>query len=114
MKYILNDDGEPEPCEDFVQWGMWFETASRRVAIATFAYKEYQFVISTVFLGMDHKHFSGPPILWETMVFRDNEALWFDRCGGSREQAEAMHEDVCKKVMDKTRNACSRVMHELI
>ena len=111
MKYILNDDGEPEPCEDIVRWSNWFETAARRVAITNI---NDTYLVSTVFLSVDHKHFAGPPILWETMVFKGNEGLWFDRCGGSREQAEAMHDMVCKKVADKTRNACSRVVHELI
>lgn len=28
-------------------------------------------IVSTVFLGVDHSHGSGPPILFETMVFND-------------------------------------------
>jgi len=31
--------------------------------------------ISTIFLGVDHAWFGGPPVLWETMVFggKDDE-----------------------------------------
>lgn len=118
MKYILDSNGEPLACEDIMQWGNWFETADRRVAVTAIddprIDSDVSYLVSTVFLGVDHRHFNGPPILWETMVFRGREGLWFDRCGGSREQAEAMHQNVCKKVMDKTRNAKDRIMHQVI
>lgn len=46
--------------------------------------------VSTVFLGADVA-FSGPPILWETAVFIGTHCETVEHCGGSREQAEAMH-----------------------
>lgn len=52
------------------------------------------FHVSTVFLGLDH-NFSGtgPPVLWETMVFDDGGLADFEqkRCAGGRDQAEEMH-----------------------
>ena len=55
--------------------------------------------VSTVFLGLDH-NFSkkGPALVWETMVFGGELDQEQDRCSGSREQAEAMHERMVKRV----------------
>ena len=105
MKYILDDNGEPVLCEDIVAWGAWFETAWRRVALTMIDDIDAEgvnkgYAVSTVFLGLDHNHFAGPPVVWETIVFKGGEGLWFDRCAGSREQAEAMHERMCAKVRD--------------
>lgn len=32
--------------------------------------------VSTVFLGLDHQHGDGPPLLWETMIFGDGPVPW--------------------------------------
>ena len=71
MQYILNRLGEPVLCPDFLKWGRWMEGRGNRfVAHDTIAGID----ISTVFLGRDHNHFGGgPPVLWETMIFADNE-----------------------------------------
>lgn len=60
------------------------------------------FHISTVFIGLDH-NFSpdGPPVLWETMVFDDqNGRADFEqvRCAGSWDQAEEMHRRMVEQV----------------
>jgi hypothetical protein len=104
MKYILNALGEPEQCDDIMDWAMWFETASRRVALTKLdePHTDVTYIVSTVFLGLNYNHFSGPPILWETMVFKGDKGMWFDRCGGSREQAEAMHDNMCRKITERT------------
>ena len=90
-KYKLDARGEPIPEPDLRKWAEWCETADRRVA------KDYigSAEVSTVFLGLDH-NFSdrGNPILWETMVFGGPMNGEMHRCGGSREQAEAMHHRV--------------------
>ena len=106
MKYILNDKGEPMLCDDIVTWANWFEAADRRVAIT----QVEGCIVSTAFLGIDYS-FSGPPIVWETMVFKGEESLWFDRCGGSREQAEAMHDRMCRKILDRRRHLSSRIVY---
>lgn len=101
-KYILKEDGKPVLETDLVKWGQWHATSikQRRVKQETVC----GLMVSTVFLALDHNWSSkGPPILWETMVFdRNSESpsldLDMDRCSGSREQAEAMHEKMVKKV----------------
>ena len=78
-----------------VKWGRWFrDTKNRSVARD----KIGDVVISTVFLGVNHALRGGPPILWETMVFGCSMDQEVDRCSGSREQAEAMHNEMVERV----------------
>ena len=63
-KYIL-DGHEPKPA-DLMEWAHWFENADRQIDHTTVG----DVRVSTVFLGLDHRFgASGPPILFETMVF---------------------------------------------
>jgi hypothetical protein len=95
--YILDENGKPRVEPDLWTWAMWFEKADRQVA-ETFVGDLW---VSTVFLGLDHSWGNGPPILWETMVF---DQAWnekdIDRCTGSREQAEAMHEKMVGRAQE--------------
>ncbi len=73
---------------DLMTWARWFETADRVVMRTEIPGG----VISTVFLGLDHNFRDvGPPLLFETMIFRDGESSgeqW--RCSTWLE-AEAQH-----------------------
>jgi hypothetical protein len=67
-KATLNfETGEIKPATDLVEWAQWLENASRHVG-----YDEVSgFVVSTVFLGINHSFFGkGRPLWFETMVFR--------------------------------------------
>lgn len=96
--YILNKRGEPVPSELFAA-AKWFEeSGDAKVVCKT---RIGRSTVSTVFLWFDHgMGYDEVPILWETMVFSDDKSLdgIQERCGGSREQAEAMHERVVKQV----------------
>lgn len=96
MYYIL-DENAVVPAESVQKWAQWFEKSDRRVALTEFG----PYRISTVFLGFDHNFMeSGPPVLWETMVFGKGPlSEKMDRCSGTREQAEAMHQSVVDWVM---------------
>lgn len=102
MKYILDSKGEPVPCENLYQWAQFMEQADRRVLAKTMIGEgDGACTVSTVFLGLDHSFAEGAdPILWETMVFGGVLAEACDRCGGSREQAEAMHVRMVAKVRE--------------
>jgi hypothetical protein len=92
--WILDKNGRPVAV-DLLTWAGWFETAERIIAQETIA----QNWISTVFLGIDHNfEMRGPPILWETMTFGAKLNNQMRRCAGSREQAEAMHEEMVWRV----------------
>jgi hypothetical protein len=78
----------PVPESDLLRWAYWMETADRVVAQDRIGAS----LISTVFLGLDHRHFGdGPPLVFETMIFTDGEAEDIvERCSTWLE-AEAQH-----------------------
>lgn len=71
-RYILDTEGEPVACDDLVAWSLWMATANRGVARGE---PVPGVLVSTVFLGIDHSHLGGPPVLWETMIlgFKNDE-----------------------------------------
>ncbi len=82
------------PCHDEREWGRWMESADRHVA------QEFvgTYLVSTVFLGLDHAIMSNDPLLFETMVFPQAEWVprkwvedWGERCG-TWDEAVDMHE----------------------
>ena len=72
LHWILDANHNPVPVDDVIQWGMWFEKhENRRVGDDTVERPDSDPVrVSTVFLGIDHNFGdSGPPLLFESMVF---------------------------------------------
>lgn len=63
-KYVLDDEGVIQAEPDLIKWAMWMEKANRTVFLDKVGPAE----VSTVFLGLDHNHLGGDPILFETMV----------------------------------------------
>ena len=74
-KYILDVDGKtPIPC-DLMTWARSCENKRplKRETVAEGV------DVSTVFLGIDHSFGSGPPLLWETMIFGGEHDGYQDR-----------------------------------
>lgn len=90
-RYRLDARGEPVFEPDPTAWSRWFETSFvQRVVGSTPLTDDVS--VSTIFLGLDHNYAStGPPVLWETMIFGGPLDQTQVRCAGSREQAQAMH-----------------------
>lgn len=70
--YILDERGLAIPCDNIYVWGEFMENGRVK-------YHKLDEVaglrISTVFLGIDHNfNPGGEPLLWETMVFDDENA----------------------------------------
>lgn len=88
MYYIL-DGHTPIAVDDVLEWARWFEENidARRVTRTEFANGSY---VSTVFIGIDHAFGSGPPLLFETMVFGGRADGWQDRYS-TWEEAEVGH-----------------------
>ena len=125
-RYIIGDDGEPEPCEDLLTWALWMETHERITLQTHYG----RIMVSTIFLGLDHNFWgSEKPVLWETMVFRrlrkprilfGGYPLWRDtidrhtRRYSSKLEALQGHHEVCIAVERcltaprKTRKALSK------
>ena len=99
-KYILNDAGEPVPCDNVLEWALFFEDGDARRVVKT---EVGPYSVSTVFLALDHSFGYGPPILYETLVFGRKEpgaddAECIGECYGTRAEAEAGHAVVVEKV----------------
>lgn len=89
-KYVINADNSVSPMDDFVEWSSRFETDERRIAYTHMADGR---VVSTVFLGINHRYFSdGPPLLFETMVFPSEKGFseeWVERTSTYAKAAES-------------------------
>jgi hypothetical protein len=102
-RYILNKQGKPVPEPDLHKWADWMETGHARVVSRQHVGES---IVSTIFLGLDHNYAEeGPPILWETLVFKGRMHGTMQRCSGSREQAESMHAEMVNLVKAKNEKA---------
>ena len=85
LYYVLDGDGVPLAVDDVLVWADWFKTAERRVALDYVGKSR----VSTVFLGIDHG-FAGAPLLFETMIFDDDESKLDLACWRYSTRAEAL------------------------
>jgi hypothetical protein len=94
-KYILDAQGHPVLCDDVFVWDLWLyvNDDARRVGLD----ERDDVRVSTVFLGLDHAFVSGPPVLWETMVFGGEHDGYQERYT-SRESAEHGHAKAVRMV----------------
>lgn len=86
--YVLDENGNPVPCEDLFKWGRFMQEYRRIVKRAEI----YDVLVSTVFLGLDHGR-DGQVLLYETMVFGGPMNGCMERYE-TREQAEEGHEKI--------------------
>lgn len=97
LLYILKDK-TPVACDDMSEWAEAQKTQDRQVKETFF---DDGTRISTVFLGLDHNHVGGKPLLFETMVFSDcqdiNEEMWRY---STWQEAETGHEVMVERVQD--------------
>ena len=100
MKYTLDKNGNPVFEPDLIKWAKWIESEKRSVANETVGDSK----ISTVFLGIDHAFDDGPLVLWETTIFGGELDQHQERCGGSRQQAQEMHNRMVQMVKDGYKN----------
>lgn len=95
-KYILVDrEPVPVPCEHLLLWADWMERARRRVALTQVG----PCTVSTVFLGLDHNYFGGPPLLFETMVFVPDDHTEVFELGGRKHELRTRSNflDICQR-----------------
>jgi hypothetical protein len=86
-KYMLKGH-EVVETTDLEEWANSYEMTNRRVGFD----ENDKYSVSTVFLGLNHAFDDGPPMLFETMVFKQgsNTDVEMDRCS-TWDEAEAMH-----------------------
>jgi len=110
--YVLDADGRTPVLEENVTaWGEWFETGNRHVAKTQIGNLGH---ISTVFLGIDHAFFGGPPILFETLGFLGlDEDEFFGRYS-TWEEAEAGHWARVKEALALVEQTAATVADTLV
>ena len=73
-RFILDADHHVVEATSWRQWGEFFENLTNRLVDYTDITS--QMYVSTVFLGIDHRFSSsGPPIVFETMVFGGPDSI---------------------------------------
>lgn len=97
--WTLDESGQPVEC-DMMTWardlGKGKEMAVNPNIVARL--QMGRALVSTVFLGLNHNWGDGPPLIWETMVFKGRLDQEQDRCSGSRADALAMHLRMVERV----------------
>ena len=93
--YIL--DGHEPVATELMAWSKWFEANVTKRHVADEMVGDVR--VSTVFLGVDHQYMDGgPPLLFETMIFRDGVADdLMERCS-TWDEALAQHAQVVERV----------------
>jgi len=86
--YIL--DGHTPVAVDLLTWARWLETAGpARIVAQTHVSDTVR--VSTVFLGLNHQHFTGGPLeIFETMIFGGPHDSYMERYA-TWDEADAGH-----------------------
>lgn len=85
-KYYVLDGKTPRKVDSLEEWARAFDPTNKHVATDNIGGAH----ISTVFLGIDHNHFGGTPLIFETMIFGGQHDGHQERCS-TWDEAEAMH-----------------------
>lgn len=102
LYYVLDEERQPLAIDDVVAWGDWFATSKDRQIADDKDEDGGDVRVSTVFLGLDHNFgASGPPILYETMVFGGPYDGSQERYA-TRDDAIAGHQRWCSRVSAAT------------
>jgi hypothetical protein len=99
-KYYLNEDKTYRPA-GLMEWAEQFETMDRHVLDD----KIDGHRVSTIWLGLDHNYFGGKPLVFETMIFVDEDGgndIYCDRYS-TWEEAEKGHMQALSWLMERLR-----------
>ncbi len=93
--YLLDNEGNPVSTKNRRAVELLLRDGPARTIAKTFmVYRGIGVEVSTVFLVLNHAHFGGPPVLWETMTFSECDHIdghqWRYT---SRKDAEQGHKD---------------------
>ena len=112
----MNENKEVVQAKDVLEWARFFEGSNNRIVKQEYVgfAEENKIWLSTVFLGFDHNFSENAkePVLWETMAFiekkepkdeldkRKQYEEFMDRCPGTWQDAEKMHNDMARKIKE--------------
>jgi hypothetical protein len=100
MSDYYNRKGEPVSAEEATQAFLRDEYQDdRRVAETTLPDGRW---VSTVFLGINHQFGEGPPLIFETMVFPNENDLSEEYCErySTEEEAQAGHDRIVRELSE--------------
>lgn len=95
--YIEDPDGTVRLAKDIQEWSAAFKDRRSHQSLITLEHDQVR--VSTVFLGLNHNFYGGPPLLYETMVFGgdlDQECRRYH----TREEAMKGHEEMVQEVIN--------------
>lgn len=102
MLYILDERGDPQPAEDMEAWfanQLAIHLDERHIiAYNTYESAGTQIEVSTVFMGINLRPQTNPPFVFETLVFRNDDAAECERYS-TKEEALAGHHTMCQLVL---------------
>jgi hypothetical protein len=96
MRYYILGNQVVVPASGAVEFGKWVETADRIVSKTQVADIE----VSTVFLGIEHQFYNGPPLFFETMVFGGDLDQTCRRCS-TWDEAVEQYETILSEVLNR-------------
>lgn len=94
--WMLDDERRPVPTTDFSEWCRWLDEAGYPVRVAETTLPRH--VVSTVFLGVNHRYDDGLPLLFETMVWEAGEGWVHQVRYVSWDDAEAGHASAVRRI----------------
>ena len=97
-RHFIEVDGVPMPV-DLYTWARAFDQRDEAWRVGNDTIGEAQ--VSTVFLGLNHRHDAGAPLLYETMIFGGDHDEYQVRYT-TREAAAAGHAAIVAWVKGKT------------
>lgn len=95
---MLYLDWDSNPIDTMTWAKMSAQDKFKRVAEDTIYIDGKKIWISTVWLGLDHNWGDGPPLIFETMVFREGKGDEMERYT-TVEQAREGHQAMVEKIM---------------
>ena len=96
MRFYILRNQIPVLASSAAEFGKWVESADRVVSHTQIADIE----VSTVFIGIDHQFYNGPPLLFETMVFGGDLDQTCRRCS-TWDEAVEQHESILSEVLNR-------------
>lgn len=94
MGYHIGPDGQPISLSEWAE--LYFDPAVKTVAVDTLWWRKGKaLTVSTTYLGINHNFTgTGPPIIYETMIFPGEDCWRY----ATRGEAAAGHEGVARGV----------------
>lgn len=97
-KYILDENGEPQRCNDLIEWAEWYEAHFLDPALIVGQTEIRDSTISTVFTCLDYQLVRGaPPLIWETLIVGGPYDRYSNRYS-TRAEAERGHQEWVERI----------------